>query len=88
MQISMTGDTLGFAQTNTVLCEVPLYYLSQDVVRSVLHRLRVNMEVAPQLFSIFLRHRDEGESYWLQPGFTVAEQLASYTARKPLDQWR
>ena len=82
------GDTLGFAQTNTVLCEVPLYYLSQDVVRSVLHRLRVNMEVAPQLFSIFLRHRDEGESYWLQPGFTVAEQLASYTARKPLDQWR
>jgi hypothetical protein len=59
-----------------------------DVVCSVLHRLRVNMEVAPQLFSIFLRHRDEGESYWLQPGFTVAEQLASYTARKPLDQWR
>ena len=81
-------DTLGFAKADTASCEVPLYSLSQDVVRSVLHRLRVNMEVAPQLFSIFIRHRDEGESYWLQPGFSVAEQLANYTARKPLDQWR
>ena len=46
------------------------------------------MELAPQLFSILLRHGDEGESYWLQPGFSVMEQLHNYTARKPLEQWR
>ena len=61
---------------------------SQDVVRSVLLRLRVNMEVAPQLFSIQLRHGDSGESYWLQPGFTVAEQLQEHCARKPIEEWK
>ena len=60
----------------------------QDVVRSVLLRLRVNMDVAPQLFSIQLCHGDSGESYWLQPGFTVAEQLQSHCTRKPLEEWK
>ena len=60
----------------------------QDVVCSVLLRLRVNMAVAPQLFSILLRHGDSGETHWLQPGFPLTQQLLALTSHKPLDQWR
>lgn len=61
----------------------------QDIVKSVLQRLRVNMEVAPQLFSILLSHVSSGgETYWLQPGFSITEQLQTHIARHPLEEWR
>ena len=66
----------------------PLPPFLQDVVRSVLLRLRVNMEVAPQLFSILLRHGNSRENYWLQPGFTISEQLQTHCVKKPLEEWR
>ncbi len=43
----------------------------QDIIRFILDRLRVNMEVARQLFGILLKHNHSHEAYWLQSGFTV-----------------
>ena len=46
------------------------------------------MEVAPKLFSILLKHEASGEAYWLQPGFTVAEQLQEHCSRRAIEEWR
>jgi len=43
----------------------------QDIIRFILTRLRVNMDIAKQLFGILLKHNHSPEAHWLQPGFTV-----------------